>query len=147
MKSFLGVLSLAVIMAGAFAACSDSDKPIAFEELPAAAQQLIKGHFADKQVTLSTMDKELFKKSYEVTFSDGTKLEFDGEGEWNEIDCQLEAIPIALIPAEIATYVQTTYTQANVTELSRNSKGYEAKLSNRLELKFNKDMALVEIDN
>ena len=147
MKSFIKNLSLMLVMMLPLVSCADNDKPIPFEQLPAAAQQMVKKHFAAKQVALVTLDKEFMKKSYNITFSDGTKLEFDGNGEWKDIDCQQEAVPAALVPKQIADYVKKAYAQAFITELSLDRKGYEVKLSNQLELKFNKQMVFVGVDD
>ena len=127
--------------------CADSKTPIPFEKLPAAAQQLINKHFATKQVALAYIDDEMVETTYKVTFNDGTKIEFDSNGEWTDIECLAEAVPEALVPQMIASYVAATYPQAFITELSRDRKGYEIKLSNTLELKFNKKFELIEIDD
>ena len=80
---------------------ADDDKPIQVTQMPQAAQQFIKQHFADSKVALAKMESEFFYKSYEVIFTNGNKVEFDKKGEWTEIDCKHTVVPIATIPTAI----------------------------------------------
>ena len=54
-------------------AMADNDKPIAFEQLPAAAQQFVKKNFPDAKVAFAKMEKEFFGTTYDVVFINNPK--------------------------------------------------------------------------
>lgn len=126
---------------------ADDDRPIAVTQLPAAAQQFIKKHFAGNQVAFAKMEKDWFSKSYDVTFTNGNKLEFDEKGEWTEVDCKYTSVPAAIVPKAIADYVAQNYKDIRILKIDRDTRDYEVKLSNRLELKFDLQFNLIDIDD
>lgn len=126
---------------------ADDDRPIAVTQLPASAQQFIKKHFAGNQVAFAKMEKDWFSKSYDVTFTNGNKLEFDEKGEWTEVDCKYTSVPAAIVPKAIADYVAQNYKDIRILKIDRDTRDYEVKLSNRLELKFDLQFNLIDIDD
>lgn len=126
---------------------ADDDRPIAVTQLPASAQQFIKKHFAGNQVAFAKMEKDWFSKSYDVTFTNGSKLEFDEKGEWTEVDCKYTSVPAAIVPKAIADYVAQNYKDVRILKIDRDTRDYEVKLSNRLELKFDLQFNLIDIDD
>ena len=129
------------------AAFADIEKPVTFEQLPAAAQQTIKQHFPNRQIALAKMEMEIFGKTYDVIFTNGEKIEFDSKGQWRDIECKQSQVPAALVPAAIAAYVKKNYPQATIVKLERDRRTYEIELSNRLELTFDKSFRLIDIDD
>lgn len=125
---------------------ADNEKPIQVSQLPAAAQQFIKQHFADRQVALAQVETKLISKSYNVVFSNGDQIEFDNKGNWEEIDCKFSSVPQAVIPAQIIKYVQENYTDATIKKIEKDRRKYEVKLSNRVELSFDLKFNLIDID-
>ena len=128
-------------------AMADNDKPISVRELPATAQQVIKKHFKAKKVALAKMETGLFEKSYDVVFNNGEKVEFDRRGNWTEINCKMSSVPAALVPAKITQYVKSTYPGTKILEIEKDDNQYEVKLSNRLEVTFNRNFQVVDIDD
>lgn len=126
---------------------ADDDRPIAVTQLPASAQQFIKKHFAGNHVAFAKMEKDWFSKSYDVTFTNGNKLEFDEKGEWTEVDCKYTSVPAAIVPKAIADYVAQNYKDVRILKIDRDTRDYEVKLSNRLELKFDLQFNLIDIDD
>lgn len=141
------VLLFACLFALHTAAQADNDKPIQINQLPQQAQQFIKLHFAGSQVAMSKMETDLFYKTYDVIFTNGNKLEFDKKGEWTEVNCKYDAVPLKVIPTAILKYMTAHYPKAKVIVLERDSKSYEVKLSTGLELKFDRKFNLIDIDN
>lgn len=127
---------------------ADNDKPVQVNQLPAKAQTFLNTYFKDVKVALATQDTELFSKSYDVVFNTGDKVEFDKSGEWTEVRCRQTGVPAAIVPAQIAEYVKTTYPDAQILQIERDDRGeYEIKLSNRWEITFNKQMQVIDIDD
>ena len=127
---------------------ADNDKPIEMNQLPAKAQTFITTYFKDQKVALITQETGLFYKSYDVVFASGEKLEFDKSGDWTEVKCKTGEIPAAIIiPEAILKYVKANYPEAKILEIEHDSEGYEIKLSNHLEIKFNNKFQVVDIDD
>lgn len=126
---------------------ADNDKPISLNELPQKSQKFIKQYFPKNEISYAKMEKEVWDKKYEVVFVNGEKIEFDKKGDWKEIDCKFSAVPEALIPAAIKKHLAEQYPQAKVIQIERDSKGYDVKLNNKLELKYTPTFQLKEIDD
>ena len=141
------VAALVCLVAFQTAAIADNDKPISISQLPATAQQVIKKHFGKKKVALAKQESGLFEKSYDVVFNNGEKVEFDRKGNWTEINCKLSSVPTGLVPAKITQYVKSTYPGAKILEIEKDDSQYEVKLSNMLEVTFNKNFQVVDIDD
>ena len=125
---------------------ADNEKPIQVSQLPAAAQQFIKQHFADRKVALAKVETELMSKSYEVIFADGDHIDFDSKGNWEKIDCKSSAVPTSAIPAQIMKYVRENYPDTTVKKIGKDRREYEVKLSNRIELSFDLKFNPTDID-
>ena len=128
-------------------ALADNDKPIQIGQLPTKAQTFITTYFKHHKVALAKMESGLFYKSYDVIFTNGEKLEFDKSGDWTEIQCKMSEVPMQAVPAEIRSYVSSTYPEAKILEIERDGKEYEVKLSNRLEITFNNKFQVIDIDD
>lgn len=140
-------LVAAVVFMSLGVACANADRPIAVENLPQKAQQFIKKYFANVGVTYVTEDRDVISKDYEVMFADGTKVDFAGNGEWTSVECKGSAVPADIVPQQIKDYVKQNYPDAQIRKIDRDRNDFEVSLSNRLELTFNKDFKLIEIDD
>ena len=138
--------TLAISVMVAFTACAGNDRPAQLTDLPNAAQVFVKKHFTAEKPVLVTIDKEVTGNTYEVNFSSGNSVDFDRRGEWKEVECRPE-VPAAIVPAQILKLVQNNYPEAKIIKIDRDKRGYEVELSTRIELKFDKNCNLIEIDN
>lgn len=139
-----------LIFIAAFIACafllSAKDKAVTFDKLPEAAKVFIKANYPDTEVVLATVDDDFIRPDYEVVFSDGTKVQFEHSGDLDKITTR-SGVPQGLVPYQITDYVKMHYPGASVIEYEIGRKTYEVKLSNRMELKFNSNFNLIEIDD
>lgn len=140
------VVALVCLVTFQVSAVAGNDKPISVTQLPATAQQVLKKYFGNKKVALAKQETGLFEKAYDVVFNNGEKIEFDRKGNWTEIDCKLSSVPKGLVPAKIAQYVKSTYPGMKILQMEKDDNQYEVKLSNRLEITFNKNFQVVDID-
>ena len=142
------ILALAAIFSiGVFSASADNDKIINKNQLPAPAQQFINEHFSGIDLSYAKEERDILKKSYEVRLANGARLEFSDKGVWEEVDCQFGEVPAAIIPDAIKKYVSDNFAGEKIISIERNRYNYEVKLSNRLELKFDKDFNIYDIDD
>lgn len=126
---------------------ADDDKSVAVNELPEETQTFIKTHFPTTKVAYAKMESDFFKKDYKVIFSNGEKATFDKHGKWKEIDCKYSSVPASILPDGIKRYVEEQFPGQYVIEIEQDRKGYEVKLKNRLELKFDTKCRIVKIDD
>ncbi|MDR2887210.1 MAG: PepSY-like domain-containing protein [Bacteroidales bacterium] len=145
MKRITFLLAGLIMMASA--AFADNDKPVTVKELPVDAQQFIEKYFPGAKVALAKEENERYYKSYEVIFADGSKIEFDGNGQWTEVDCRSTPVPSGIVPQQIVDYVTANYAGATISDIDRDTRDYEVSLSNRLELTFNLQFNLIDIDD
>ena len=86
-------------------------------------------------------------KYYDVIFSNGNNIEFDRNGEWEDIDCKSSFVPNAIVPNKIKSYVSSNYPGMRIIKIDRDRKEYGVDLSNGIELTFDKNFKLIDIDN
>ncbi len=146
MKKFI-VIALALFSFGIITANADNDRLIAKENLPKKSQQFIDRYFGDIKITYVKEERDFLERSYEVMFADGTKVEFNRNGEWKEVDCRQSSVPTPIVPAQIMKYVKDNYPDAKVMQIERDRIDYELKLSNRLELTFDTKFNIIDIDD
>ena len=139
-------LSALLVLTTCFTACAN-EKVITYPEMPLQAQRLIEAHFSKADVSLVMMDRELLRTEYEVRLNDGTKVEFDGDGELTKIDCGAKAVPEALIPEAVRSYVAASFPNTFVTEWGKDDRGWKAELNSGLDLEFNSNYEFVRIDD
>lgn len=126
---------------------ADNGKPIQVKQLPAKAQTFISTHFKERKIALAKVESDLLNKSYDVIFTNSDKIEFSKSGDWTEVSCPKGVVPAPIIPAAIRSYLRTNYPDAKVIGIERDKKGYEVKISNRLEIKFDSQFRVIDIDN
>ena len=146
-KNFLrGILTMTLLMMGLQLYAQKTVMQL--NELPKEAQTFINKHFKDYQLQYVTKKtKHYFVKKYEVYFQDRTKIEFDGEGNWKEVEGKINPIPSGFILPEIKNYIAKNFPTTQIIEIERKTWKYEVKLSNRLELEFDTKGNFIKIDD
>ena len=147
MKTILKLtLAIAAFAATAsFVSCKDVI--VTVDKLPAAAQAFLKEVFPESSISYVKKDKELTKTTYEVVFQDGSEVEFDSKGNWDNVDCKRSAVPASLVPEAIAEYVQTNFPGQAIVKIDKEPYGHEIELISDLELKFDKKGKLITVDD
>lgn len=117
-------------------------------ELPVESRRFISAYFAQVDISHIKIEKNLLGiKNYDVILTDGTNIEFDRSGEWTDIDRNNASIPAALVPSDIASYVAANFAGKQIVSIEKEIRGYSVKLDNGIELTFNTNGRLVEIDD
>ena len=144
-KSVLFFAALVCMMMHSVSSFAD-DRIIPAEQLPAAAKTFIQKTFPGQAVSYATIDFD-GRKKYEVYLNNGVEVDFDKNGTWDKVDCNYSAVPASLVPSTIANYVKTHFAGAKVVKIDKERYGFDVELSNELELKFNKQGQLMNIDD
>ena len=136
------IFALVLLMTGC------SDKPVMPTELPAPVMSFIQQTYPGQTITFAQKDLELTGRKYEVFLADGSHVEFDTDDTWDKVESPMtQPVPAQLIPAPIATHLQANFPGAFVTKIDKERNGYEIELATGVELKYNKQGALMEMDD
>lgn len=144
MKRMMFLICMFLMMGTTYSMAGDG-YVVGVQQLPAPAQEVMTKCFADK--TLLTILKE--RNEYEVIFNTGEKIEFNKKGEWTEISCHTTQVPDILIPNPIKMRIMADFSNTRIVKIdrTRNGKKYEVKLSNGLEVEFDKNFIVKKVDD
>ena len=142
------ILIVFAIFVSAVAANAE-DKVITFGELPQSVQEFSNATFKGKKIASAQKETMLFgsiTEGYKVVFTDGTKIEFDSDGNWKEVSAKTSVVPSELIPDRITKYIAENFKGSPVIGLEKESYGYKVKLATNSELKFNQNYIFIGLD-
>ena len=142
MKAKLIILSVLGLLLSVGAKAQD-DRIITFDQLPQNAKEFLAKYFPDKAPLLTKEDWD----DFEVVYPNGEKVEFLKTGEWKKVDFRFTAVPAELVPEQIKAQVQAHYPGAVITKIKKERYGWEAKLNNGLEIDFNPEFIITDIDD
>ena len=126
---------------------ADNDKMITREELPEKTQMFIDEHFANVDILYAKAERDMgVITSYDVVLEGDVKIEFNRSGEWESVDCNRGRVPDSVLPKAVLDYVAKKFPKAYVVEIERNMMGYDVKLSNDLDLEFDKSGKFLRVD-
>ena len=147
MKRLTIILAPLFVALSVLPASAGNDRIITVGEPPAASQQFISTCFKEVEVSYAKVDEEWFDKEYKVVFVHGSKVEFVRSGAWKEIDCKYGEVPAGAVSAPIRDCVAARFPGRRIICIERDRRNCEVKLDNGLELEFDADFRLVDIDD
>lgn len=128
-------------------ALANDGRPIGQEQLPAPARQFIEKYYPNTVVTLARIEGvSIMHQEYEVVLSDATRIEFRGNGEWQQVDSR-EPLPQGIVPRQIESYVAERFQHERIVGIERDRRSYEVTLDSGVELRFDSSFRLTEIDD
>lgn len=139
------IVLLAIGIFAAAVMASSREVPVTFDQLPSAAKTFVTENFPGETVTMALKDVH-GRAEYDVRLSDGTELEFTHSGALKKISSRA-GISEKLIPDGIRRYVSAHFPGAGYREYEVGKRTYEVKISNGMELKFNRNFILMEVDD
>lgn len=120
------------------------------KRLPDAARSFISRYFPSARISHIKIEEDFLRvKKYEVLLTDRTEIEFDGKGQWLEVECDDKPVPADLIPAYVSSYLDAHFPRALVVKVERHpkKKELEVELDNDWSLTFNHKGELIDIDD
>ena len=127
MKKIFAILAIS-LSAVSFAKADDI--PVTFAQIPVDAQTFIKNTYPDEKVSYAMVDDDFIRPDYTVVLASGIKVRFNHDGGLEKID-----------------YVKMTVPDAVLVEYEIGRFGYEVKLSNGMELNFNRKFKISRFDD
>lgn len=127
MKRF-SILCIVMIMTAA----AYADRPISSAKLPQSIKNFIQQNFPDVSIVSAKTEQH---KEFDVCLSDGTEIEFEKNGRWEDIK-NYNGLPDSLIPSKAAEYIKESYPNIKIIEIEAKRNSWEIKLQNNRELLF-----------
>lgn len=141
-------VSAALLFAGITASfAGDRERPITLDKLPAAAQEFLAANFKDLTLAYAVEDPKFIGSEYEVIYTDRTEVDFESNGEWSSVERKYAAVPAAIVPVQIADYVKKSFVGESIRKIDRDKYTWEVELSNGLEIKFDRNFQVIDIDD
>lgn len=134
-----------IVLAGISASAQKTT--ITLKDLPTAAQSFVASHFKDASPSHIVKDQEIMDTEYKIIFNGGLTIEFDSEGNWEEISGNGTALPQDVLPKAITGYLDTHYKSQGVIKIEKDNKGYDIELANGFELEFDSQGKFRKMDN
>lgn len=144
MKRFLIVLTCVL---GTMSLAKADDRPVTVDQLPQAARTFLNVNFPDDKISFATKDDDLIRPDYQVVLASGVMVKFNNAGDLEEIESRGKEIPDGIIPIQIVEMVKGHYPDVIITGYEVGRRTYEVKLSNRIELKLDKNFNVIEVDD
>ena len=137
---------LGIIMAFVAILCLCISSAMAQNTNPAITQ-FVGQYFPQATVQMVMPDDD----DIDVVLSDYTKVEFKLNYEWKKVDCEhattYTSVPTELVPEQITAYVNSNFAGDIIKKLEKKYRGWEIELSNGLEVKFNNNFSVIDIDD
>lgn len=147
----INVIITTAIVASAGIFCSEERETIIdFKDLPAKSQTFIENYFDVGEISYIIKEEEFTSTSYLVKFRDGNEIEFIGNGDWDEIECEYspEGVPTKIIPQKILETVNKRFPSETIVNIKKEIYGrYEIELKNGLEITFNDRFEIIRLDD
>ena len=136
----------AILAIGVSLACTAKNRPVAVEKLPASAREFMNVNYQGEKISYAFVDDDLIRPDYIVRLVNGVEIVFEHDGLLDKITDKA-GVPKGVVPVQITDYVKTYYPDAVVVEYEIGRREYDVKLTNGLELTFNSNFRLRELDN
>jgi len=117
----------------------------AFQTMPANVKSFLAKYYPKATVAKYEAKNTVVGKKYEVKLNNGAEIDFDKNGNWEEISDK-QGVPSALIPATIQTYLAKNYKGVKVESIDKEKNKIKVDLINDIDLEFDKNGKFLRID-
>ncbi len=123
-KTLFYLNAILLLAVAAIGTSCDDEKCIEFGDLPQSARHFVETYFGGIEITSAVRDKDDGRTTYELRLADGTEIDFNENGEWENIDCPFSTLPDGILPQAIAGDIATRYPDARLHGAERAIGGY-----------------------
>lgn len=145
MKKALIILCTLLIGISVWAA--DLHRIITFEELPIKAQEFVTTYFSNQTIRFVRMEIEVTKTEYTVRFDNGMEIEFNSNGDWEEVESHSECLPSGFLDEMILNFLNKNHPNFCLNEIARDRHKIEVELATGLEIVFNRSGEFLRYDD
>lgn len=119
--------------------------PSSFQTMPANIKSFLAKYYPKATVAKYEAKSTVVGKKYEVKLNNGAEIDFDKNGNWEEISDK-QGVPTALIPVKIKTYLDQKYKGLKVESIDKEKNKIKVDLMNDIDLEFDKNGKFLRID-
>ena len=117
-------------------------------ELPQPARDFLSKHFAGKTLAYVVAEQKRAGVEFEVVYTDRVTVDFRPNGEWESVSCEYGPVPATVVPQQIKDYVANgNFAGQQIREIERGLYGWEITLFQGLEVKFDANFNVLDIDD
>ena len=141
------ILLFTLLISGLSLRADDIHRIITFEELPAKAQEFVTTYFSAHSIRFVRMEIDVTKTEYTVRFANGMEIEFNSNGDWDEVESHSECLPSGFLLEPILDFLSRNHPNACLHEIARSRHKIEVELASGLEIIFNKNGEFLRYDD
>ena len=141
------ILLFTLLISGFSLRADDIHRIITFEELPAKAQEFVTTYFSAQSIRFVRMEIDVTKTEYTVRFANGMEIEFNSNGDWDEVESHSECLPSGFLLEPILDFLNRNHPNACLHEIARSRHKIEVELASGLEIIFNKNGEFLRYDD
>ncbi|WP_084403396.1 PepSY-like domain-containing protein [Epilithonimonas caeni] len=116
-----------------------------YQEMPATIKSFLAKYYPKATVVKYEAKSTVVGKKYEVKLNNGAEIDFDKNGNWEEISDK-QGIASALIPAKIKAYLNQHYKGVKVESIDKERNKIKVDLQNDIDLEFDKNRKFLRVD-
>jgi len=116
-----------------------------YQQMPANVKSFLAKYYPKATVIKYEAKTTLVGKKYEVKLNNGAEIDFDKNGNWEEISDK-QGVPNVLIPAKIKSYLNQHYKGVAVESIDKDGNKIKVDLLNDIDLEFDKNGNFLRVD-
>lgn len=118
---------------------------VSYQQMPSNVKSFLAKYYPKATVVKYEAKTTLAGKKYEVKLNNGVEIDFDKNGNWEEISDK-QGVPTVLIPAKIKTYLDQKYKGVKVESIDKDDNKIKVDLLNDIDLEFDKNGKFLRVD-
>lgn len=116
-----------------------------FQTMPANVKNFLAKYYPKATVAKYEAKNTVVGKKYEVKLNNGAEIDFDKNGNWEEISDKM-GVPMSLIPVKIKAYLDKKYKGVKVESIDKEKNKIKVELLNDIDLEFDKTGNFLRLD-
>ncbi|MDU1906565.1 MAG: PepSY-like domain-containing protein [Dysgonomonas sp.] len=117
-------------------------------DVPEKIQRFLDTHFSNYKIDKLKYDAE--DGECKVKYRNGIKVEFNHNGDWEEIESNYTPLPksiIDMLPSPAISFIAKRFPQKPIMKIKRKSYGYKIELASSVGLKFDHQGNIIKVDS
>lgn len=118
--------------------CSDNSFPP--EQLPEKVTSFVAMHFPSQSILSAQKQWGLLGPEYSVVLSDSSRVSFDSNNVWDEVECANSGVPKSMVPSQVADYsLRSNLLGMKILKIEKESYGFKIQLDEDVEVKLSEE--------
>ena len=127
------IFILILVASSFFATAQQKQKRIL---LPEEATTFLEAYFKGIQLQDVKKDFEGDSFKYEVKLDNGSEIDFDSRGRWQEMESKTVTLPISMLQNSVIQYINKNYAGAKITKVKKGNRFNFVEINDETMLQF-----------